>query len=424
MTGTPLRLGFIADSDLGFDGRAYYYRTGEWHYIERLASLFDTVDICARVISLDQLDDKDRAKYVHTLNVPNASVHDVSASRKVNTMGSTWVGRQLIAYRKLRTLTTGWDFAFLMAPDWLALMGWVRSRRDGWPYAVCFRADWLGFARHRFPRSLWLRLFLPLYLRIVQSIESRLLHDATIRMTEGFALVDRYPALADSVLPTVTLRLPLDKFRRRTQTRLASPPRLLYVGSLIRRKGVDVILRALARLRAKGISAELDIAGDGPERASLEKLAEDLKIDSQVTFHGYLSNATDLLDLYYRSDVFVLSSYSEGFPRVIYEAMSQSLPVVATRVGGIPIMLEDEETALLVEPGDVPRLTAAIERILTDSSLRRHLSQHGYRFAYQVINSDPLERAVEAFRAELSKMTHSASDSAGRDVDAHSLSDL
>lgn len=398
------RLGFVANSRLGFDGSDYRYQTGEWHYIERLAALFDEVDICAIVIDLAQTDAEDRARYVHVLGLPNAVVHNLSVRSGHSALAPGWLGRQLGAYAKLRHLCKSWDFALIMAPGWPALMSWVRSHVDHWPYAVCFRGEWVEVAKHRFPRNRWLRWLLPLYLHLIQRIESRILYDAAIRMTEGFALADRYPTLANSILSTVTLELPLEQFRRRSDTCMQMPARLIYVGSLVRRKGVDVTMRALAQLVAQGFDLEFHIVGDGPEQARLEQLCTRLGLGERIKFHGYVPNSPAVLDLYYRSDVFVLHSYSEGFPRVIYEAMSQSLPVIAARVGGIPIILEDEETALLVEPGDEQSLARGIARILTDTPLRQRLIRQGYELAYQIISSDPVEQAVELFQQRLSEL--------------------
>jgi glycosyltransferase involved in cell wall biosynthesis len=157
--------------------------------------------------------------------------------------------------------------------------------------------------------------------------------------------------------------------RRPAPAPLHDPPRLGTAAILEHRKGIDVLLEALAALK---VPARLDVFGEGSLRPALEEQAHRLGVD--VGFHGFVPDLRDrLLDL----DVFVLPTRADNLPVAILEAMAVGLPVVATRVGGVPELVADEETGLLVEPDDPDALGAAIARLVTDPELRIRMGSAG-----------------------------------------------
>jgi glycosyltransferase involved in cell wall biosynthesis len=173
-----------------------------------------------------------------------------------------------------------------------------------------------------------------------------------------------------------------DEYRRRHSAREAKmrlgmvPERLLVgaVGRLSAEKGFDVLIRSADRLLQMGLDVELAIAGEGEERAQLQKLIDDLGRAERIKLLGYRS---DLNDLYHAMDVFALSSIREGLPNVVLEALAIEVPVVSTRVAGVPRLLRHEENGLLVEPGSVADLTEALARLLRDEDYSQRLRQAG-----------------------------------------------
>ncbi len=157
----------------------------------------------------------------------------------------------------------------------------------------------------------------------------------------------------------------------------ADARRLLCVGRLSPEKGYVFLFEALGALKQKGLVCHVDMLGDGPLREDLQGVVDALGLGSQVTFHGYVPYGPALFEWYKRSGALLLPSLTEGFPQVVNEALCSGLPVVASSVGGIPHFLTDDETALLVPPGDVAALAQAIERIVTDAPLRARLSMRG-----------------------------------------------
>ena len=148
---------------------------------------------------------------------------------------------------------------------------------------------------------------------------------------------------------------------------------VLSVGRLSKEKAHAQLIEAFKLIRAdnSGLNYKLLIVGDGPERAALETGARASGENDRITFAGQVSNVQPF---YAAADVFVLPSHSEGSPNVLLEAMAAEVPIVATAVGGVPEIVSDKETALLVPPQNPPALAAAIDRVLQDSSLAQRLT--------------------------------------------------
>ena len=153
-------------------------------------------------------------------------------------------------------------------------------------------------------------------------------------------------------------------------------PHIVCVGRLVHIKGQSLLLQALCELGRRGLLARATLVGDGPRRAELEALATQLGVSERVTFAG--SVGQDAIWAIYRSaEVFCLPSMAEGLPVVLMEAMALEVPVVSTRIMGIPELVEDGVTGLLVAPGRVGPLADALERLLRDPELRARIGSAG-----------------------------------------------
>lgn len=170
---------------------------------------------------------------------------------------------------------------------------------------------------------------------------------------------------------------------------------LITVARLTKWKGVDGILRSLAGFP----EARLVVVGGGPERAGLEQLAGDLGLGGRVRFAGPLGR-TETHALIARSDVFVLNSTYEGFPHVVVEAMRLGRPVVATRAGGTPEIVEDDVNGRLVEPGDYVGLRVCLKGLWRSPDDRQRLARAAAgtaaRFGFQSMADDTRKVLEEA----------------------------
>ena len=161
------------------------------------------------------------------------------------------------------------------------------------------------------------------------------------------------------------------------KARLQRPAHRLLIGAVGRlsaEKGFDLLIHATDKLLRRGLDIELVIVGEGDQRPDLEALIAALGRADRIRLLGYQS---DTRAIYEAMDVFALSSHREALPNVLLEAMALEVPVLATRVAGIPRLVRHDENGLLVEPGDVTAMTNALEKLLRDADLRTRLGRAG-----------------------------------------------
>jgi glycosyltransferase involved in cell wall biosynthesis len=197
-----------------------------------------------------------------------------------------------------------------------------------------------------------------------------------------------YPDAFEAIAHKIHLHhlgLDLEEFQYSPDGRL--PNRVLAVGSFSKAKGFDYLVRAIHELRRRGTRAELELIGDGEESGSLKRLAAELGIAQQVTFSGW-QTFERVRDAMRRATLLVHPSIGPGdaVPTVIKEAAALGLPVVGTRVAGIPELLDDGRCGCLVPPRDVQALADAIGRLLADEPLRRRYSQDARCHAETLFN--------------------------------------
>jgi glycosyltransferase involved in cell wall biosynthesis len=153
--------------------------------------------------------------------------------------------------------------------------------------------------------------------------------------------------------------------------RAADPVRLLYHGRVDRRKGSLDMMEALALLRTQGVPFAATVSGIGPDHDATRERAAALGLDLRFTGYADYDAAPAL---YRGADVFVSPTYAEGFSNTILEAMASGLPSVSCHAVGVVDCLRDGENGLLVPPGDVPALAAALRRVIEDAPLRARLA--------------------------------------------------
>lgn len=174
---------------------------------------------------------------------------------------------------------------------------------------------------------------------------------------------------------------------------------LLFVGRVVRQKGLDVLLDALAALPLSlRDRLSLTIVGDGPARSELQERAARLGLTERVLFRGWLGRDA-LPDAYRTADLFVFPSRDEGMPNVVLEAMAAGLPVVATRIAGNQDLVVDGETGLMLEVDDTAALTTALARLIGDVDLRHRLGAEGRRrvverFSWRAVAAAYAEQAL------------------------------
>ncbi len=204
-------------------------------------------------------------------------------------------------------------------------------------------------------------------------------------------------------LHVIHVGIPIEQFTRHTAE---DPPRsgsaVLFIGRQVAVKGQPVLLEATALLAERGHKVNVILAGEGLLRPTLERIADQLGLASQVSFPGAVGQE-DIHDLYASASIFCLPSFAEGVPGVLMEAMAMELPVVSTRITGIPELVDDGHTGLLVTPGRVDQLVEALERLLADPALCRKMGSAARDKVIREFNTESsAEQLYALFAGELS----------------------
>lgn len=247
------------------------------------------------------------------------------------------------------------DFVYAFLPGHLPILFVAACRLLRRPYGVLLRGE-LGGLRLRFALG-GARFALA---------TSAPLRDAALRAGVQAALATPMLDLEPGDLPAAR------------QRRAPGPWRLLFVGRIEAAKGVPELLEAVAELGRRGHAVELDAVGWALEFEEHREAARRCRL-ANVHLHGAITSREKLRELYDRADLFVLPTRSEGFPRVLYEAMAHRLPIVTTFVGGIPALMEDGSSCVRAPVRDARGLADAIERVIRDDTLRDRIADGGAR---------------------------------------------
>lgn len=246
---------------------------------------------------------------------------------------------------------SGWSWHFFAAPAvWI---GWLRKT----PVIINYRG---GEAEGFFSRSWhWIRPTVTKATFVV--VPSSFLEKVFARR-----------GISTGIVPNI---IDLDYFYP-TNHRQAHPLHLLVARNLEPIYDIPTALEAFALIKKKCPDAKLNVAGSGPLRLDLEQLSEQLGIAESVTFTGRLDNK-EMAEIYRGTDLLLNSSLADNMPISLLEALACGVPIVTTNVGGIPYLVEDSRTALLVDPGNPQMMAAAAMQVLSNPDLAALLRKNG-----------------------------------------------
>ena len=219
--------------------------------------------------------------------------------------------------------------------------------------------------------------------------------------SEGLAALARTTA-GDTPIRMIPNGVDVEKFRPAGDASREGPVRLLFVGRVVRQKGLDVLLDALARL-PEAACFELTIAGDGPLRGEMEDRAGRLGLGDRVRFAGWLEREA-MPEMLRRADAFVFPSRDEGMPNAVLEAMASGLAVAATRISGNEELVEDGSTGFLVPPDDPGALAAVLARLVADRTLCLRLGAAGREKAAREYSWRAVAEGYAALCAEAARL--------------------
>ncbi len=177
-----------------------------------------------------------------------------------------------------------------------------------------------------------------------------------------------------------------------------SQPTIGAACRFVRLKGLDHLLEAVAALRKQWPGLRLELAGSGPEEAHLRARAAELGLGENVRFFGWVDPVYGAMSGW---DLFAAPSLEDGFAISVAQAMAAGLPVVASQVGGLPEVVENAVTGLLVPPGDSAGLAAALHRLLSDSVLRTRMGEAARARVRQYFSAERFAREIKDLYASL-----------------------
>ena len=269
------------------------------------------------------------------------------------------------------------DFVYIQFPGSFSLMGAKIAADLGKTMYADAHGSLVDPPGRRTPRPWRAHLMRSLYYK---SAARKLAGAIKLLIAVSPHLHDTFPPTAAAKVVAPCTLIDEEAIYPRDNACAEAPIELFVATRMIQSKGIHHLIEAVKILREEGRSVRLRLAGVGEYVPQLKQLTADLNQQDAVDFLGGLPAGDALWTEFRRSDISVLPSlgHYEGTPRQIIEAWAAGSPVVSTTVGGIPAMVNTEQDGLLVPPGDVPALVAAIKRVCDDAELRRRLIAHGY----------------------------------------------
>lgn len=192
-----------------------------------------------------------------------------------------------------------------------------------------------------------------------------------------------------------------EKARAKLQIKMGEEV-ILFVGTLRPIKGVKYLIQAMDIIAKQDAGIKLVLVGDGEERQALEELVKELDLEEDVKFIGKVPNE-EVPEYMVGSDAFVLPSLSEGFPNVVLEAMASALPIVASKVGGLPEIVKDGENGFLVEPKNPGQIAEKVLLLFGGEELRKSISRNNKEKAKDYSWESVVERLEEVYLEVLNK---------------------
>ena len=343
-------------------------------YVDSLAPYFDEISLC--VSSLDKPSGEGTA--IRSSNVTLAPIAAFEGPAQfypklpvVLPRLASWVRGLDVLHCRIPTPAAPFAFAFarmLGKPAFVLVVGDLRALLPTMPYRGVKKIVWRAYTEFEERGMQWMA-------------------DHSLAFANGAALTEKHSRPAHAVIQTTTTTISAVDIATRTDTCRQRPVRLLTVSRIDPRKGLRVLPAAIEQLAARGIDATIDIVGPSIGRPGDEEkraIAEDAAsrhVEERVNVVGPVP-LDQLLPLYRQYDVFVLPTLpGEGIPRVLLESMTSGMPVVTTRVSGIPSLITHEVNGLLMDNNSGATVAGAVERLVTDAPLRQRLIANGYETA-------------------------------------------
>lgn len=314
--------------------------------------------------------------------IQSNNIHWVDIGSHASTMQRTIFNRRYT--EPLREMRENLDVVLLRGPS--PLLPAMAYAAGSTSVALLLVGDYVAGVQD-LPQPRWRKEAIRLWSRLNAEQQLRVARHS-LTFVNSHKLFEKLQPDVPLLYETRTTTLTRDDFYERKDTCLNRPFHLLYTGRMDRAKGLLQMVEAVQLLAIQGEDVILDLVG-WPQKGDnildeLFQYARSRNIEDRIIYHGFKTVGSELFEYYRKADIYIIASLSsEGFPRTIWEAMAQSLPVIATNVGSIPYYLEEDRCALLIEPKNSAALARAVSRLIHNSEQRQELIRNGLRLATQ-----------------------------------------
>lgn len=301
-----------------------------------------------------------------------------------------------IARRRMRDM----DIVHCRMPDYTGIIGVILSRMYKKQFFIQTIADW-GIEAKKMPASkkYGLGLFLKLDYYFYDFLERKLAKNRLV-FAQGTSSYNKHKNHSETKLISSTAHYNKDIGTLRKRFTDKKKVRVLHVGRLTGIKNQELIIDTIATLNQEtNLQWELSILGEGPLRKKLQNQIDELGQTETIKLVGQVDRGDDFWNYFDAADLFIMASRSEGTPKVILEAMARSVPVVASNVGGIPYLVEDQERGLLFEDNDKNALIKAVLEMQNNESHRDKMIKSAFEFS----KNNTVEKSTEFMVNEVSK---------------------
>jgi len=364
-----MRLCFVSHIRFYEAQGSYYYDPGFSKLLEVVSPLCSEVELCAPV---------------YHSPAPKGSAKLCISNLKLIPLPPFWQNWHIAALKHpLNLMRRIWphiklaDAVMVNLPDYLAIWAWLLCLLRRKAFIIRMEGNWPEMIRMAFQNHN-MRIcgdIVALLHRLLVEIMVRM---STLTLVVGHELARIYGRGNSHVVCVISSTYHHSDIAPTVANSGSAECRLLYVGRLQNNKGLSELFRAARELMTEGLNFRIWVAGDGYRRNEIRRLAQQLGIAERVDFLGWVP-IDKLKSIYRACDIFVLPSYTEGVPRTVLEAMSNGLPVVATRVGGIPEVVEHNRTGILVERRNAGQLKNAMRNLILDKPLRERMAMRGLK---------------------------------------------
>jgi len=318
-----------------------------------------------------------------------------------NLLSLFWNFKSYLA--KAQLFVENCDMIWLRIPSMIGLFPWWVARKTGKPVILHVAGNpLLAPKRPKYNRvtKLFAHCFFSFYHFVI-----KMMTRYGLVLTAGEELKQLYSNPLHPAFPIDDILI-REKHLQPVKRKKGQAKEILFVGRFTHGKGIEVLIDAIETLKFEFPEIRLRMAGDGALLEEIRQRVAARGLNKHVKILGFVPASGPLQKLLRKADIAVLpsDSYPEGFPRVILEFWAAGLPLIATRLAGIPYRVKDGVNGLLVTPGDVGELANAIRKLILDSDLRHRIAEGGSRTVRKLTfehQADIIKKLVQRYFPEL-----------------------